>query len=782
MPRPSSVSHRTPAANAGHGRHSYHVMTRIHQPIVATAIIAIAALTLSATFTAACTPEPTLTTIAPTQTPTPTATPEPTYTPTPEPSWTPVVVVRLATPTIADPTPENTAVSTPTTTATPTSTSIIPTPTTTATPTNTPTPTQTATPEINATPTPTTTATPTNTPTSINVAPTQTQTATPANNAMPTPTTTATPTYTPTSTSIIPTLTQTATPSTTPRPRDLGPLIALYNATGGDNWSDNDNWLSDRPLNEWHGVTTNTDGRVTEIDLGFNWLLGQIPAALSRLQSIQRLSLRGGQLSGTIPPEIGLLTNLIHLDLQGNDINGTIPEEIASLPNLQFLDLSYNNLSGEIHLSFVRNETLTHLDLSNNQLTGGIPREFARRSQLRVIDLSHNQLSFEIPYEIERLRRLQELRLGHNLLTDEIPPGMGKMLMLETIELHHNRLTGEIPTELSNLWRLRTLYLEGNQLSGAIPSQLEELDRLRWLGIIDNDFSGCIPRKLLDVGNHDFEFANITVCGEPPRTEPNTPPYIKWDFGENVTPSQRLATRLGVIWTTTFIESIGWPIPDRTITVYVDDDEGIMRELSNWVGECGFSCVKSIIPWTSYTTALPGATFNSTFGGFHAHPDLEAEIAAIELTHAIQLGLLEYYAQPGAIHGPMWWIGGLATLFQELAFSDARGVPIDETRRRLSPNPDDHWTPLSALEEVEKDLRQVRGPMAAIDFLASQVGLRKLADYYTERPPGADWRQSFQHAFNISVQDFYSRFEEHRRNGFPLRDLPIVGSTDWPDH
>lgn len=109
-------------------------------------------------------------------------------------------------------------------------------------------------------------------------------------------------------------------------------------------------------------------------------------------------------------------------------------------------------------------------------------------------------------------------------------------------------------------------------------------------------------------------------------------------------------------------------------------------------------------------------------------------------------------------------------------------MPIDETRNRLTPNPDDAWTPLSALEEEEE------GPCidwcapAAIDFLASQVGLRELADYYTERPPGADWRQSFQHAFNISVQDFYSRFEEHRRNGFPLRELPIVGSTDWPDH
>ena len=44
---------------------------------------------------------------------------------------------------------------------------------------------------------------------------------------------------------------------------DRAVLVALYEATDGDNWKDNTNWLSDRPLNEWFGVTTNGNGRVT---------------------------------------------------------------------------------------------------------------------------------------------------------------------------------------------------------------------------------------------------------------------------------------------------------------------------------------------------------------------------------------------------------------------------------------------------------------------------------------------------------------------------------------
>ena len=35
---------------------------------------------------------------------------------------------------------------------------------------------------------------------------------------------------------------------------DRAALVALYHATGGDNWRRNDNWLSDAPLTNWTGV------------------------------------------------------------------------------------------------------------------------------------------------------------------------------------------------------------------------------------------------------------------------------------------------------------------------------------------------------------------------------------------------------------------------------------------------------------------------------------------------------------------------------------------------
>ena len=56
--------------------------------------------------------------------------------------------------------------------------------------------------------------------------------------------------------------------------RDI--LIALYNATDGDNWEDNDNWLSDRPIGEWYGVWVNSTGRVDTLVLQSNNLSGEM--------------------------------------------------------------------------------------------------------------------------------------------------------------------------------------------------------------------------------------------------------------------------------------------------------------------------------------------------------------------------------------------------------------------------------------------------------------------------------------------------------------------------
>ena len=106
---------------------------------------------------------------------------------------------------------------------------------------------------------------------------------------------------------------------------DREALIAIYNATDGDNWANNDSWLSDAPIGEWEGVTTDDNGRVTELSLLQNQLSGKIPPELGKLANLTALFLHGNQLSGKIPPELGKLANLTALFLQDNDLSGCVP-------------------------------------------------------------------------------------------------------------------------------------------------------------------------------------------------------------------------------------------------------------------------------------------------------------------------------------------------------------------------------------------------------------------------------------------------------------------------
>ena len=100
---------------------------------------------------------------------------------------------------------------------------------------------------------------------------------------------------------------------------DRAALVALYNATEGGSWTARTNWLSDRPLDEWHGVTTDSGGRVTALDLSSNHLVGALPAALGDLTNLRALNLWLQPVDGRgFRPELGGLSNLRTLKLGGN--------------------------------------------------------------------------------------------------------------------------------------------------------------------------------------------------------------------------------------------------------------------------------------------------------------------------------------------------------------------------------------------------------------------------------------------------------------------------------
>ena len=126
---------------------------------------------------------------------------------------------------------------------------------------------------------------------------------------------------------------------------DKAALTALYNATDGANWTPNTNWATDQPLSSWHGVTTNSDGRVTRLELDGNGLDGTLPAALGDLSALEQLDLQNNALSGALPDELANLTSLTSLLLnESRALSGSLPDGLRQLSDLETVNIEKTEL------------------------------------------------------------------------------------------------------------------------------------------------------------------------------------------------------------------------------------------------------------------------------------------------------------------------------------------------------------------------------------------------------------------------------------------------------
>ena len=268
-------------------------------------------------------------------------------------------------------------------------------------------------------------------------------------------------------------------------------LASFYRTANGDDWLNNDGWLTSRPLSEWYGVDTNDAGRVVSLDLHGNGLTGIINVRLRGLTELESLELYGNRISGPIPAELGELSKLAHLDLDDSELSGPIPPELGNLSNL------------------------THLGLDRNELTGPIPVELGRLSNLEGLELYKNNLTGPIPPELGNLSNLEVLALSSNDLAGPIPPELGNLTNLYLLWLYDTRSSGPIPAEFGDLTNMEWLALHDNELSGEVPRELANLTNLTSLRLSGNQLTGCIPASLGATIFNDFQDAGLAFCNEP---------------------------------------------------------------------------------------------------------------------------------------------------------------------------------------------------------------------------------------------------------------------------
>lgn len=218
---------------------------------------------------------------------------------------------------------------------------------------------------------------------------------------------------------------------------DRQALIDLYQATGGDDWLNNDGWLGEPGSEcEWHGVycleNLANESRYLLV-LSTNNLIGELPDSLSQAQAMQMLLAENNQISGTWRLSAGDLPGIIMIQLSDNQLTGFDLDPDAA-------------------------PQLFELRLSGNQIEGNLPPGLQGRPMLETIDLSHNQLSGDLPNWLGDLN-LEELNLADNQFTGEIGPALDAMKdELEPgnpnatnrgvlLDLRANQFSGEITAE-----------------------------------------------------------------------------------------------------------------------------------------------------------------------------------------------------------------------------------------------------------------------------------------------------------------------------------------------
>ena len=215
-------------------------------------------------------------------------------------------------------------------------------------------------------------------------------------------------------------------------------LSTLYRALNGTNWIKQSNWMSEKSVCSWHGVTCDDNNTIIALELQHNNLECTTSHDVSEI--------------------IFSLQNLAMLDLRGTPM---------------FFDMfSCVNLS----TSFCSPDLL-------DAIGNPVPLNFNRipvESEIQTLKLSSTGL--KTLDGISGARKLRTLIVSNNFISNVLPDEVFTLTQLEAAYLSFNWLSGTLSTRIGRLSNLVKFYVDGNDFSGIIPSELGLLGGLDDLG------------------------------------------------------------------------------------------------------------------------------------------------------------------------------------------------------------------------------------------------------------------------------------------------------------
>jgi hypothetical protein len=250
---------------------------------------------------------------------------------------------------------------------------------------------------------------------------------------------------------------------TTDHPSDCYGLTEIAKSLNYQGWVKNTKWMEDKSVCLWHGITCDSNGRVTGVSLKANNLKGKLPDAIGNLTELEAFDIQGGR------PED-------YHGCVGNDLqNNSIPESLYTLKKLSDLNLEYTCTAGKLSKNIGNLKEMVSLQLHGNFIAGSIPQE------------------------VEGMSKIQTFKLGRNPFSGELP--LIKTFS-EVVQFNCNfcALSGRFPdTIFDYMPKLQITYWDGNGFSGPLPSSIGRAKLVSRVSFNINNFSGAIPPGICDI-------------------------------------------------------------------------------------------------------------------------------------------------------------------------------------------------------------------------------------------------------------------------------------------
>ncbi|KAM7254258.1 hypothetical protein ACFE04_031940 [Oxalis oulophora] len=167
----------------------------------------------------------------------------------------------------------------------------------------------------------------------------------------------------------------------------------------------NDNYLNGT-FPEWFDSLSN----LTVLNLTNNRLTGSFPSSIRKVGRLTDLLLSKNEISGKAP-DLSSLHQLQRLDLSFNVLQGEIPAALFSLPNIAYLNVAANTLSGSLPNHLRCGGKLIFVNISDNRMTGELPACLSTQSDTRTVLYSGNCLSNEKVQQYPESHCLEEIRV-----------------------------------------------------------------------------------------------------------------------------------------------------------------------------------------------------------------------------------------------------------------------------------------------------------------------------------------------------------------------------------